>query len=178
MRINPILKTAIRPQPVSSIARSKSPIDTKFRTSRHVQTQRSLLPVSNISCHHQCRSARADHTLWYRIPPVISKGYEPKGKYITLNGLKTCTKPATNSVHTSTDRDSRRRHRPIQCLSGHPFRLCTCPIYFLWKLWILRIAPKDVWEKAPDTSRSCTCISSITSTIAFFVVPDSHTHHR
>jgi len=25
------------------------------------------------------------------IPPVISKGYEPKGKYVTLNGLKTYT---------------------------------------------------------------------------------------
>jgi len=24
------------------------------------------------------------------IPPIISKGYEPKGKYETINGLKTC----------------------------------------------------------------------------------------
>lgn len=26
----------------------------------------------------------------YSIPPVVSKGYEEKGKYITLNGMKTC----------------------------------------------------------------------------------------
>jgi hypothetical protein len=25
------------------------------------------------------------------IPPVVAKGYEPKGEYKTINGLKTCT---------------------------------------------------------------------------------------
>lgn len=31
------------------------------------------------------------------IPPVISKGYQAKGEYKTINGLKTCNPAHTNS---------------------------------------------------------------------------------
>jgi hypothetical protein len=35
-------------------------------------------------------AAELTHLYFHRIPPVIAKGYEPKGQYITLNGMKTC----------------------------------------------------------------------------------------
>ena len=35
-------------------------------------------------------SVKKDTDNLRRIPPVVSEGYEPKGKYTTINGLKTC----------------------------------------------------------------------------------------
>jgi hypothetical protein len=29
-----------------------------------------------------------------RIPPIVAKDYQPKGEYITVNGLKTCNVPS------------------------------------------------------------------------------------
>jgi len=37
------------------------------------------------------------------IPPVISKGYEPKGKYETLGGLKTCQQLLPHSSDRFSD---------------------------------------------------------------------------
>lgn len=38
-----------------------------------------------------------------RIPPIVSKGYQAKGEYKTINGLKTCKFPWSHKVH------------PVQC---------------------------------------------------------------
>lgn len=36
-----------------------------------------------------------------RIPPIVAKGYQAKGGYQTINGLKTC-----ESCHQQTERSS------------------------------------------------------------------------
>jgi hypothetical protein len=37
-----------------------------------------------------------------RIPPVVDEGYSPKGKYIDLNGTKTCKPRLPQAKHQPT----------------------------------------------------------------------------
>lgn len=56
-----------------------------YLTYNHVRNQQSLLLVGPAAMVPQLSGADS-----HRIPPVVSKGYQPKGEYKTINGLKTC----------------------------------------------------------------------------------------
>ena len=62
--------------------------------SRLTSTQsKSHFKLQQISYKRQYAMAGAMHghsAACCNIPPIISKGYEPKGKYETIGGLKTC----------------------------------------------------------------------------------------
>lgn len=42
------------------------------------------------------------HTEYFQaccnIPPIVAKGYSPKGKYIDIDGMKTCTPPRLQNI--------------------------------------------------------------------------------
>ena len=60
------------------------------------------------------------------IPPIVVEGYEPKGKYETINGMKTCVSSSSTSNWESQITIANypvRCHRPIHSLHRHPLRL-------------------------------------------------------
>ena len=64
--------------PVLPVALSRPCLELAKRVARSYSLQRMMRGTST--------------DLWYRIPPVVSKGYQAKGGYQTINGLKTCTR--------------------------------------------------------------------------------------
>lgn len=61
------------------------------------------------------------------IPPIVVEGYEPKGKYETINGMKTCmsmSDPCTvPPLESSTADYPNRCHRPYHSLDRYPLHL-------------------------------------------------------
>ena len=60
-----------------------------------------------------------------RIPPIVPKGYQAKGEYKTINGLKTCKcyQLLKRVIITMLIYNKYRRHRPRVCLQGYRRRL-------------------------------------------------------
>jgi hypothetical protein len=98
-----------------SIARS---ISTQLKPQFHIQ------PIINKRKYTMAQAMHGHSAACCNIPPIISKGYEPKGRYETIGGLKTCkfcSIPPQPDLHLHlhyqllTNRTN-RRHRPSQCL--------------------------------------------------------------
>jgi hypothetical protein len=64
-----------------SIARSTS---TQLRPQFHLQ------PIIYKRQYTMAQAMHGHSAACCSIPPIVSKGYEPKGKYETIGGLKTC----------------------------------------------------------------------------------------
>jgi hypothetical protein len=90
------LTLGILPNLRSSSTPGKDPclLQPNYTTqTHHVWNQQSLLLVCELLNSLMPQLSFADH--YHRIPPVVSKGYQPKGEYKTINGLKTCRFPVS-----------------------------------------------------------------------------------
>jgi hypothetical protein len=97
----------------------------------HVWNQQSLLLVRETRGAHlkfiSIQSSSTDHV--HSIPPVVSKGYQAKGAYKTINGLKTCKLSPYQTYDTCYMSD---RSQMLQVLS-RPRRLSwSCTVSCYW----------------------------------------------
>ena len=90
--------------PRASIAHSEAPVPFGFRKVARMSTQSTQ---SQACCN---------------TPAVVSKGYQAKGDYIEVDGLKTC-KSYTVSLHTIASQHNPRCHRVERRQTRHPRRL-------------------------------------------------------
>jgi hypothetical protein len=84
---------------------------TSIRTKSFVKTQIATMSSKSTQSQACCNT-----------PAVISKGYSPKGDYIQVDGLKTCTTTPSNP-HMHMLIPSPRRHRPQRRKARHSRRL-------------------------------------------------------
>lgn len=98
-----------------SIARS---ISTQLKPQSYIQ------PIINKRKYTMAQAMHGHSAACCNIPPIISKGYEPKGRYETIGGLKTCKfrsipphpDPHLHLYYQLLTNRTNRRHRPSQCL--------------------------------------------------------------
>lgn len=59
-----------------------------FRSRSRLTSLPSLTSLSYRPLH--CSATMSHSKACCQIPPIVAKGYQAKGKYETINGLKTC----------------------------------------------------------------------------------------
>jgi hypothetical protein len=106
------LSTRIQPCSVSRIR-----FDTTHSTVNH-----SRKPTSFLKHQLATMSSKSTQSLaCCNTPAIVTKGYEPKGKYIEVDGLKTCA----SALHSPSPPppDIPRHNRPFRRQARHPTNL-------------------------------------------------------
>jgi hypothetical protein len=121
----PLSAVYTSPSPSTSTSTSASTSTSRLRhpptppspLRPHLHLIKPLSPFTTPSAAMSTMPAQHGHSeACCNIPPVVAKGYGPKGDYEDLGGFKTCKLPISIQPHPAFD--------PLSLLSSAPLTLC------------------------------------------------------